>query len=74
MTSIGDHGVVDIDSSISLETTCYAMACFHGTGAQHWNQLIDEGISRTHSCALVIKSLAGKHGKMFAQLVLGWGL
>jgi len=39
MTSIGDHGVVDIDSSISLETTCYAMACFHGTGAQHWNQV-----------------------------------
>jgi len=25
MTSIGDDGVVDIDSSISLETTCYAM-------------------------------------------------
>ncbi|KAG0548985.1 hypothetical protein BDA96_01G215400 [Sorghum bicolor] len=62
---------------------CNERTCFHGTGAQHWNQLTemltDEGNSRTHSCASVIKqynlqSLAEKHGKMLAQLVLRWGL
>ncbi|KXG32836.1 uncharacterized protein LOC110433455 isoform X1 [Sorghum bicolor] len=35
VTSIGDDGVVDIDSSVSLETTCYAMKELVSMGLVH---------------------------------------
>ncbi|XP_066392880.1 NADP-dependent D-sorbitol-6-phosphate dehydrogenase-like [Miscanthus floridulus] len=77
-SALGDDGVLDIDSTISLKTTWHAMEELVSMGLVRSIGISSGANVISYNLALWqqynLQSLAEKYGKTPAQLVLRWGL
>ncbi|VAH71440.1 unnamed protein product [Triticum turgidum subsp. durum] len=76
-SALGDDGVLDINTTISLETTWHGMEDLVSMGLVRSIGISNYNILLTRDCLAYAKikpSLAEKYGKTPAQLVLRWGL